>query len=139
VRYSRWNDAEIVGALQAWSDAYGQIPTSADWARSTAVYPANTTVRDHFGTFNGALRAACLDPQPRQQPGRRVPWDELDVIRALQEWTTRRGRPPAWADWLRAAPEHPCVTTVRKHFGTWDAALALAGLKQTTSAHKHTG
>jgi hypothetical protein len=134
VRYSRWNDAEIIGALQAWADVHGRSPTSADWARSTAIYPAAPTVCDHFGAFNDAIRAAGLKPEPRRQPERYVLWDDLDVIRALQRWTSEHRRPPTWADWLRAAPEHPSVSTVRAHFGTWDDGLAVAGLSRLPSA-----
>jgi hypothetical protein len=131
VRYAPWDDAEIIGALQAWADVHGHSPASADWARSSAIYPAAPTVRHHFGTFNGGVRAAGLEPEPRRPPGRYGAWDDLDVIRALQAWTSEYGRPPTWADWLRAAPQHPSVTTVRAHFGTWAAGLAAAGLSRS--------
>ena len=66
VRYAPWDDAEIIGALQAWADVHGRSPTSADWARSTAIYPAAPTVRHHFDTFNGGVRAAGLEPEHRR-------------------------------------------------------------------------
>jgi hypothetical protein len=127
VRYSPWDDAEIVGALQAWADVHGRSPTWADWARSTAINPAATTLRYHFGSFDRALRKAGLEPEPPPPP-RRVSWDDLDMIQALHDWTSKHGHPPAGVDWLKAAPEHPSTTTVRAHFGSWHAALTAAGL-----------
>jgi DNA invertase Pin-like site-specific DNA recombinase len=128
VRYSGWDDSEIIGALQAWADVHGRSPTWSDWARSAANHPASRTLRDHFGTWNSALEQAGLQLQPTPQPQRHT-WDDLDMIEALTSWTGRHGRPPTSIEWLRAEPEHPSTTTVRAHFGSWDAALAASGLE----------
>lgn len=57
---SRWNGAEILGALQAWADIHGVSPTEADWATSDLDHPGAVTVLRYFRTWNDALRRAGL-------------------------------------------------------------------------------
>jgi hypothetical protein len=117
----------MITALKAWTKRHGRPPESMEWARAQPEHPSATTVRAHFGHWEDALRAAAPSPPPRR-PTRCERWGRAEMIGALQDWATRHGHPPAGFDWTRAAPEHPCATTIRNHFGSWQAALARAGL-----------
>jgi hypothetical protein len=127
LRYCGWDDSEIIGALQAWADLHGRSPSWGDWARGASNHPNSWTVRSHFGSWEGALGAGGLTATPPPPPERRS-WDDLDLIEALKGWSERHGHVPLSVEWLRAEPEHPSATTVRVHFGSWDAALEAAGL-----------
>jgi hypothetical protein len=111
------------------NDQKPQAPTWADWANDGAGYPNTSTVLSHFGSWRRAYRRAGLKPENAGTPRKRQ-WDDLDVIRALTDWTSAHGQPPTWADWLNGTPDHPCATTVRAHFGSMQAALAAAGLQE---------
>jgi Homing endonuclease associated repeat len=134
VHYS-WSRREIVTALQAWTRKSGRPPMSTEWARARPDHPSSCTVLAHFGHWEGALSAAGLEPR-RRPPRRSQPWRPKEILEALENWTGAHGQPPASFDWLRAAPEHPQAGTVRKYFGSWQAALAAAGV---TPAPSHTG
>jgi hypothetical protein len=127
VRYGSWDDAEIIGALRAWADEHGRSPTPSEWVASGANHPVGATLRAHLGDWNGALARAGLEP-PAPYINRK-PWDELDTIQALRVWSETHGRPPWSMEWDHAQPEHPCSNTVRERFGSWQSALAAAGLE----------
>jgi DNA invertase Pin-like site-specific DNA recombinase len=57
-----WNDAEILGALQAWADAKGRSPRSWEWVRSGVDRPSSKTVVKRFTTWEHALHQAGLAP-----------------------------------------------------------------------------
>jgi DNA invertase Pin-like site-specific DNA recombinase len=125
-----WEDSEIIASLQDWSVAHGRSPKCADWSRAGSDRPGALTVRRRFGGWRKALRRAGLTPDGREYdhaaPRCYEHWSTVKVIRALQDATRAAGRPPRSVEWLRAAPDHPCSTTVRKRFGRWRAALEAA-------------
>ena len=72
-------------------------------------------------------------------------WNAARVLEALHDWTRLLGRPPAmsdwsanparerggageWERWSREYPRWPEATTVARYYGTWRAALLVAGL-----------
>jgi DNA invertase Pin-like site-specific DNA recombinase len=127
-----WDDAEIIASLQDWAAANGRSPKCTDWARASWDRPSSITVRLRFGGWRKALRRAGLKPDGREYD-RAAPrcykqWSTPAVVRALQDATRAAGRPPRSTEWFRAAPDHPCSTTVRERFGSWMAALEAAGL-----------
>ncbi len=127
IRYGSWDDAEIIGALRAWADKHGRSPRPSEWVQSGAHHPGTITLCAHFGSWDGALRQAGLEPfEPYIN---RKPWDELDTIQALQTWSEQHGKPPWSMEWDHAQPEHPCANTVRERFGRWEDALHAAGLE----------
>ena len=127
IRYGSWDDAEIIGALRAWADKHGRSPKPNEWVQSGTHHPGTIALRAHFGSFDGALHRAGLEPfEPYIN---RKPWDELDTIQALQAWSEQHGRPPWSMEWDHAQPEHPCSNTVRERFGSWESALEAAGLE----------
>jgi DNA-binding CsgD family transcriptional regulator len=66
-------------------------------------------------------------------------WKHAEVIRALRAWARQEGAAPSSTDWTPTAdtarkwgreyPRWPSHVTVRTLFGTWNAALAAAGLR----------
>ena len=47
----------------------------------------------------------------------------------LQAWAHEHGRPPTLEEWRRAGARHPSAATVRRLFGSWNAALVAAGFE----------
>jgi hypothetical protein len=56
-------------------------------------------------------------------------WTAPLVVRAILDWNERYGRPPKAQEWRGASqPHRPTLTTVLDLFGTWNRAIAAAGL-----------
>lgn len=127
VDHHPWTRAEILARLRAWFSEHGRAPESMEWWLAAPGRPSSQTVRVHFGSWTGALKAAGIE-QPPRRPGRREPWARAETIAAFRAWHEAHGCPPRGNDWMRAAPEHPACCTVRKNFGSWRAALEEAGL-----------
>jgi DNA invertase Pin-like site-specific DNA recombinase len=127
-RSGSWTDAEIIGALRAWSEAHGHAPTPGDWTTCDTNRPNTRTVQRHFRTWRGALRRADLQPHTSGTPPRTTPWADREIIRALNRWTHEYGHPPKRSDWLWATPGRPNNETVLRHFGSWGGAIHAAGL-----------
>jgi hypothetical protein len=58
-----------------------------------------------------------------------VRWSRETTLAALHAWAESRGRPPSLEQWRRASPAHPSAATVRRLFGTWNAAVEAAGFE----------
>jgi hypothetical protein len=80
--------------------------------------PTARTVARHFGTWHAALQAAAIEPPE---------WDRDGIIIALHRWAQLNARPPALRDWRPTPPACP-TTTIARHSGIWNAALAAAAL-----------
>jgi DNA invertase Pin-like site-specific DNA recombinase len=61
-RYRRWNDADILAALQDWTDIHGRSPKAEEWKEAELDHPVPSTVRSHFKTWDHALKKAGLKP-----------------------------------------------------------------------------
>ena len=107
-RMGPWNDPEIIGAIQAWADAHGRSPTWTDWRKGEEDHPTSPTLMRRFKTWDRALDKAGLTRSVPETPPRNYQWDDADILAALSEWTRNNGRPPAWADWLKATPQRFC-------------------------------
>lgn len=150
---------EVIAAIRRWHEQYGEAPTLADWEPSRArdrgqtwrieryeagEWPSTRTVRSHFGTMSAAIAAAGFSP--RRRPTRvRAPLRSADsVLEAIEAWVDRYGETPGMADWdpprARAIGQTwrverfyqgdwPSVATVRKHFGSLNAAVREAGFE----------
>jgi hypothetical protein len=116
-KYQDWQKPEIVGALQAWAEAHEPSPTWTEWVKASDFHPQSITVKRHFGTWGKALRKAGLKPNEPAEIARNYLWTDPETIEALYRWQETHGRAPTWSEWLRATPEHPCIETIRKHFG----------------------
>jgi hypothetical protein len=120
-----WDKPEILGALRWWAAEHGRTPRSMDWHDGGVEYPSSLTVRRQFKRWSTAVRLAGLKPAVLHW---RPEWSDEDILKALQGWAVRYGRPPERREWLRSGPKRPCRATVCARFGTWQAALLAAGL-----------
>ena len=59
-----------------------------------------------------------------------IVWEDWMILDALRADARRRGRPPTWKEWLKRerAGGRPGTAAVRRHFGSWNAALKAADL-----------
>jgi hypothetical protein len=55
-----WTRERILQAIDAHARHLGRPPKSREWGRGTAEHPSVVTVRNRFGSWNEALRAAGL-------------------------------------------------------------------------------
>jgi len=55
-------------------------------------------------------------------------WTHERIIALIRRWARQRKRPPAQHEWRKRDGEWPTAETVRDLFGTWNAAIAAAGL-----------
>ena len=59
----------------------------------------------------------------------RMRWSRELVVYAIDLHHRRHLRAPTKREWITAGDDHPCVMTVRRLFGSWNAAIAAAGLR----------
>jgi DNA invertase Pin-like site-specific DNA recombinase len=55
-----WSSAEILEALQHWASSHGRLPAGCDWLRAAPEHPSTCTVRNHFGSWDAAVKKAGL-------------------------------------------------------------------------------
>lgn len=132
-----WTPEGILAALRRWSTETGEAPKRDHWAASPGrrrprhrkweaefpAWPSAAEVATHFGGWNRALQAAglALHLSPR--------WTRERISGAMQTWVEEHGGPPRRADWARAEPGvRPGHSTVRRAFGSWEAALQASGM-----------
>jgi Homing endonuclease associated repeat len=138
----RWTRETIVYALELWHRRHLCSPTVAEWRLAGESHPSATTVRAVFGSWNSAIVAAGLRPRRPGEWRRRgssggenanessaVRWPTSTVIARLRAWAEEHGRPPTLEEWRRAGERNPSSATVRRIFGTWNAALVAAGFE----------
>lgn len=120
-RRYRWSDREILAALRRFAECEGRPPTEGDWQTNGADHPNAGTVKAHFDSWRGGLTAAGLGCEREQ-------WDHELIRNAIHRFARRHGRPPSSEQWRRKGPEkNPTAAVVRRHFGSFTAALAAAG------------
>jgi Homing endonuclease associated repeat len=56
-------------------------------------------------------------------------WTPELIVYALDLWHRRYMRPPTKRQWARAGDDHPSSMTVKRVFGSWNAAVQAAGLR----------
>ena len=140
----RWTRETIIYAFELWHRRYLCSPTVAEWRRAGSDNPSATTVRQRVrlveqrGQGGRAAAAAAgrgsQDGHARRSSGRRpsavTRWPPPRVVERLQAWAHEHGRPPTLEEWRRAGARHPSAATVRRLFGSWNAALVAAGFEK---------
>jgi hypothetical protein len=58
-----------------------------------------------------------------------VRWSQHATLDAMRRWHEAHGRQPSLEQWRRADRSHPSAATVRRLFGTWNAAVKEAGFE----------
>jgi len=137
----RWNRATVVYAFELWNRRYLCSPTVDEWRRAGPDHPSVSTVRQVFGSWNRGVKAAGMRPRrpgearggdapavaPRE--GTLVRWSQHATLDAMRRWHEANGRQPSLEQWRRADHSHPSAATVRRLFGTWNAAVHEAGFE----------
>jgi hypothetical protein len=115
----RYTDEQILAELRACAARLGRSPTMREFASdpATAVHPQ--TVIEHFGTWNGAKRAAGL--VPRRFATR------AELVRLLRELGDELGRPPTARDIDERKGAMPSKSLYWHTFGSLANALREAG------------
>jgi Homing endonuclease associated repeat len=164
-RPRRFSRDEITAAIRAWAELYGEPPATADWDPSRArrnghewrahrfeqgTWPSVEMVRRQFGTLSAAVEAAGYPPRSAPTRLRAHVLGPPEIVDAIQEWARRYGSPPTMSDWepsrarrnghewrvvRYARGDWPSARTVRKHFGTFNAAIEAAGFQPRRSGH----
>nr|AUN36436.1 histone protein [uncultured bacterium] len=121
-RYQRWNKARIVERI---NELHKQEQDLSWRAVSTEVDPplAAAALRvNGFKSWREALAAAGIDVE---KTARYQYWDEAKVIKAIR--ARKRAGEPMSSKSLQKSDQ--CLfCAARRRFGSWDAALAAAGL-----------
>jgi hypothetical protein len=121
-----WTRADVIESFQRFEREHGRLPSEADLrcTRGTG-YPPASAVRARFGSLHEALRACGYDG-----PARRTRFEADDAVRALRAFGDTHGRAPTAREW-DALGRRPSAPPIIRHFGAWNAALAVAGLTVT--------
>ena len=117
-----WTREAVIEALQAWAREHGRAPLETEWRRSGLEHPPAGTVKNVFGSWSAALRAAGL------QPARHGAWTEAEVLAGLRAFERDHGRPPTSGDLrdTRGTPYPPASAVIRT-LGSLRAALERVG------------
>jgi len=116
-----WTPPQILDALQR-----DGAPKADEWLRpGNGTRPTFSTVRRIFGSWNNALEAAGF---PRRGPGTVTYWTCERISGSMIAWEHAHGRQPTCTEWERAAPDHPASRQVVQRFGSWNKAIAEAGM-----------
>lgn len=119
----RYSDEQILAELRAYARRHGRSPTMKEFAADpeTNVHPQ--TVIEHFGTWNGAKRAAGLVPR------RFATRDEL--LELLRQLGAELERMPTARDLDERRGRMPSKSLYWHTFGSLSAALREAGYDVT--------
>jgi hypothetical protein len=125
-RISVWTPGAILRAIHKWAVDHGEPPRLLDWANAAPDHPANTTVRDMFGSWGAAVRAAGYKTYASGGPAF---WSREAMINTVLDEITLTGRVPRANEWRVAASHRPAGSTVKNAFGSWNEFLLAAGVR----------
>lgn len=119
----------MIEAIEAFAEREGRAPTSREFdraAKADGVHPPKSAVIRRFGKWNRGLEVAGFEPHRRD-------WSRDEIVAALLLFSKRHGRAPRYTEWQRAPeagePSRPTATTAATRFGSWKAALEVAGVQ----------
>lgn len=118
----RYTEERMIGRVQVLRMQLGRTPLLADWEKA-GCRPVREVIRWRFGTWEGFVKAAGLEPHIPPACTRR--YSEEEMLATLRQVMDELGRPPTRTDW-RARDVSPNQTTYAKRFGSWKRALELA-------------
>ena len=119
-RYRKWNKETIVFELRGRAKGHDPLNSGAIQREDPGLHAA--AVR-HFGSYDGALRAARLDPATIRARRR---WDKTDVVRSLKAAKRDGGR---LTDSSLRREQPALYGAAVRLFGNFAAARAAAGIK----------
>jgi hypothetical protein len=113
-----WTRERALAALQELADELGRAPRSGDLAGYPGM-PSVGTFRKLFGSWAAALSELGALPY-------RIVLTDGELIAALRAARRALGRPPRPSDFRLGRPQ---AATLRRRFGSWQAALSAAGIE----------
>jgi hypothetical protein len=115
-----YTDAELLDALRAFADEHGRPPTAPEADTPDSDLPTSMTFANHFGSWNAAVAEAGFEPRDRRR-------SDAELLADLREFAAERGAVPS-AEAVRAREDMATPPTYAVRFGSWNAALEMAGL-----------
>jgi hypothetical protein len=123
-----WTREAAVGALQAFSRRVGRPPLARELGSDTRT-PSHSYLRAEFGSVAAAREAAGIgQPQPAGH-------DRQGAVQSLRFAALRLGQSPTERHYSGLGLA-PCARMIRLQFGTWQNALAAAGLPPTRTRRR---
>ncbi|PSR26353.1 MAG: hypothetical protein C7B46_20030 [Sulfobacillus benefaciens] len=123
----RWEPDHILRKMQEVGQTQGTWLTMEEWMWA-GYRPTALVILRHFHHWREAWKLAGFDPPPwtRNRRGRGA-WDRDRVIQALQQAAQPDGTIMSEQQWNR---DHylPNRHTIQRYWGTYEAAVAAAGL-----------
>lgn len=141
----KWTRERIIADFRKWNEIHGEPPVAMDWLYYSSdggdrEWPHVACVQKEFGSWSNAMEAAGFKRRTVGHYDRTDPtykakvtkWPKEQILQLMREWAAVYGRSPRPRDWkdrdTKPLEGYPSETTVRKHFGSWDAAVRAAGL-----------
>lgn len=113
----RWTRERVLAALRELADELARVPRSRDLLDYPGM-PSLGSLRKLFGSWGAALNELGLEPY-------RVVQSDGELIAVLRAAQRELGRTPRPSDLELARPR---AKTLRRRFGSWEAALREAGI-----------
>jgi DNA invertase Pin-like site-specific DNA recombinase len=92
-RYRTWTKAEIIGAVQAWTDEHARQPGWPDLKKRRGNLPSGQTMITYFGSLQATLDAASDSPPSRTPDTDDSDIDDGDAIWGLAAWAAHQHTP----------------------------------------------
>jgi len=129
VDWRRASNQEYLDALILYAKELGHTP-SHDEVNSNPSIPSAGAYKKRFKTYNNAVLLAGLKPNVP-----RVDMDNDAMLDALKSFAEELGHIPTTKE-IEANKELPSTMTYAAHFGTYNRALILAGLRPARKPSK---
>lgn len=117
----KYTDDELLVVLREFADSLGRAPTMEEIQTSESM-PGPTVFKDHFGTWNDALREAGLDPVRRAQ------YTDEELLDTLRDLATILNKTPTMQE-IQEREGLPSSSVYQNQFGSWNSAVREAGLE----------
>jgi len=124
-RFVGYTDDQLLSELQRFVDENDRVPFHDDFINNPD-YPSAPTYVTHFGSWNQALQKANL------KLNRSYNRDPEFLLDEIQRFTDTFGRTPYCRD-MTAVNGFPSMNVYVDVFGSWNSALAKAGIDAYTS------
>lgn len=115
---TRTSDDDLLKMLQQKAEKDGRTPMQKDISTDPDM-PSVSLYKKRFGCYNTALKLAGLSPN--------VGKPDEELLTMLKQKAEKDGKTPTCKD-VNSDPDMPSVTAYKKRFGSYNAALKLAGL-----------
>lgn len=117
-------DEELLGCLRQFYEENGRSPTIRDFINNPE-YPSSKTYKNHFGSWNSAIKMAGLDTNYGK---RGQLYTNRQLLEYLKKFYEDNGRVPFHYD-FNNNPKYPSFNTYIDHFGSWNSAIEKVGLQ----------